>query len=136
MEEKLAAFSYEVFDVIKNKKIIIKINSPRILSDNRYEEIVKDVVSYLEFLDPIKIYGILTGHIDSFNTIQDAINILIEDFHTKEMKVTCKLPKRLNLHYDYFELEEKHSPQKRVIIPVIGISVFLIYLVIKTIFNL
>ena len=63
-------------------------------------------------------------------------NILIEDFHTKEMKVTCKLPKRLNLHYDYFELEEKHSPQKRVIIPVIGISVFLIYLVIKTIFNL
>ncbi len=136
MEEKLAAFSYEVFDIIKNKKIIIEINSPGILSDYRYEEIVKDVVSYLEFLDPIKIYEILIGHVDSFNTIQDAINILIEDFHTKEMKVTCKLTKRLNLHYDYFELEEKHSSQKKVIIPAIGISIFLIYLLIKTIFNL
>ena len=136
MEEKLAAFSYEVFDIIKNHKIIIEINSLRPLSDMKYEEIVQDVVSYLEFLDPIKIHGILIGHIGSFDTIQDAINILVEDFHTKEMKVTCKLPKRLNLHYDYFELEEKHSPQKRVIIPVIGISVFLIYLVIKTIFNL
>lgn len=136
MEEKLAAFSYEVFDIIKNHKIIIEINSLRPLSDMKYEEIVQDVVSYLEFLDPIKIHGILTGHIGSFDTIQDAINILVEDFHTKEIKVKCKLPKRFNLHYDYFHLEETHDPQRKLIIALIGIGLFASYILIKTIFNL
>ena len=46
MEEKLAAFSYEVFDIIKNHKIIIEINSLRPLSDMKYEEIVQDILNF------------------------------------------------------------------------------------------
>ena len=132
MEEKLASFSYEVFDIIKNKKITININSIKPLMDHKYDEIINDVVSYLEFLDPIKIYGILIGNLDSIVTIEDAINVLISDFQTKEFKVVCQVPKKINLHYDYFELEENHSPKKRVIIPIIGLSIFVIYLIIKS----